>query len=289
VDDLLGSFRWYDALCINQDDVLEKNHQVALMSEIYSKASNVAIWLGLDAQMIDFETLILMSEPSMWKYHVSALPTHLRKRLLRLGIPRLTQNPGACKPLYYAAYFLIQSTFDSWQLVEAFFNRSYWNRLWILQEVLLARKITIQCQEWSVDWEIVEIMFNNFRDPVFRERLSPKVSFQTQGRNSYLRQIDNVVNTVPSRLCEERVKRRRMGWTPQPLLDLILRYHDAKCQKLVDKVFGLHSLSQNCCRKVLPVNYSQSPSEIYTILCDIIFYATRPAGAGSKSYNRPER
>jgi hypothetical protein len=44
--------------------------------------------------------------------------------ITRLGIRGLTQNPGAWKCLYYAAYFLIQSTFDSWQLVEAFFNRA---------------------------------------------------------------------------------------------------------------------------------------------------------------------
>jgi len=35
VDDLLGSFRWYDALCINQLDLLERNQQVGRMCDIY--------------------------------------------------------------------------------------------------------------------------------------------------------------------------------------------------------------------------------------------------------------
>ncbi|KAJ8111987.1 hypothetical protein OPT61_g5545 [Boeremia exigua] len=37
---------WVDALCINQDEKLERNHQVRLMSKIYSSARNVIIWLG---------------------------------------------------------------------------------------------------------------------------------------------------------------------------------------------------------------------------------------------------
>jgi hypothetical protein len=38
---------WVDALSINQDDIAERNSQVALMRLIYSSASVVAIWLGI--------------------------------------------------------------------------------------------------------------------------------------------------------------------------------------------------------------------------------------------------
>lgn len=37
---------WVDTLCIDQNDVIEKNHQLPLMGEIYSKASQVIVWLG---------------------------------------------------------------------------------------------------------------------------------------------------------------------------------------------------------------------------------------------------
>ena len=39
---------WIDAICINQDDVLERNQQVAKMSVIYSKATRVVVWLSHD-------------------------------------------------------------------------------------------------------------------------------------------------------------------------------------------------------------------------------------------------
>lgn len=41
VDDLLDSFRWYNVLCINQNDVNERNHQVQQMADIYRRASRV--------------------------------------------------------------------------------------------------------------------------------------------------------------------------------------------------------------------------------------------------------
>jgi hypothetical protein len=38
VDDLLGSFRWYNALCISQADREERSLQVLRMRTIYSQA-----------------------------------------------------------------------------------------------------------------------------------------------------------------------------------------------------------------------------------------------------------
>ena len=38
---------WVDALCINQLDVQERNHQVAQMGEIYRQATRVVAWLGI--------------------------------------------------------------------------------------------------------------------------------------------------------------------------------------------------------------------------------------------------
>jgi Heterokaryon incompatibility protein (HET) len=37
---------WIDAICINQEDIEERNRQVSLMREIYQKAQQLFIWLG---------------------------------------------------------------------------------------------------------------------------------------------------------------------------------------------------------------------------------------------------
>jgi hypothetical protein len=45
-DDKLPRIIWVDAVCINQKKDEEKEHQIALMAEIYAKSSRVVIWLG---------------------------------------------------------------------------------------------------------------------------------------------------------------------------------------------------------------------------------------------------
>lgn len=44
---------WIDALCIHQNDVEERGHQVNLMKQIYSSAQCVIIWLGLGSRETD--------------------------------------------------------------------------------------------------------------------------------------------------------------------------------------------------------------------------------------------
>lgn len=45
---------WVDALCINQRDISEKNHQVRMMGEIFSGAQLVIAWLGIASDDSDF-------------------------------------------------------------------------------------------------------------------------------------------------------------------------------------------------------------------------------------------
>jgi hypothetical protein len=55
---------WIDALCINQDDIQERNEHVKSMREIYQGAETVRIWLGealSDADRVAFEILSKIS------------------------------------------------------------------------------------------------------------------------------------------------------------------------------------------------------------------------------------
>ena len=45
-------YLYCDQLCINQEDVAERSAQVQLMSNIYSLASTVVAWLGIDSKIV---------------------------------------------------------------------------------------------------------------------------------------------------------------------------------------------------------------------------------------------
>jgi hypothetical protein len=55
---------WIDAVCIDQPTLVEKSSQIALMTRIYHRASNVLIWLGPGNQQTKtaFRFLESMSE-----------------------------------------------------------------------------------------------------------------------------------------------------------------------------------------------------------------------------------
>jgi hypothetical protein len=55
---------WIDALCINQEDIPEKNMQIPMMDQIYSKASFVLAWLGESKDDSDFVIDCIYSEDS---------------------------------------------------------------------------------------------------------------------------------------------------------------------------------------------------------------------------------
>lgn len=57
---LVGEWVWIDAICIDQDNLEEKGVQVALMGDIYSKASDVIVWLG--SKTTDLEDFMWLND-----------------------------------------------------------------------------------------------------------------------------------------------------------------------------------------------------------------------------------
>lgn len=117
---------WIDALCINQEDIEERGQQVSLMKEIYQRAGEVTVWLGEEGD----DT-------------VPAL--------------RLLCGLGEIAPLQEAktliAHVVQNEIFRNyWSALGDFLGRPWWNRVWILQEILLAKRARIICGRWLVNW-----------------------------------------------------------------------------------------------------------------------------------------
>lgn len=106
---------WIDAICINQADIEERNRQVAIMGLIYSKAIDVWAWVGLGTE-IHYSAFRHIAEID-W-------PVEVRRK-------EKVQGPST-----------IEQHFESMKL---FLDLKYWSRLWITQEFVLARSVTIQC------------------------------------------------------------------------------------------------------------------------------------------------
>lgn len=106
---------WVDAICINQDDDVEKSLQVALMGEIYASATRTWIWLGKESEDSD----IAMD-------FVASFQTDGTEDLDREGTP--------------------------WQSLTRLLERAWWTRVWVVQEVILAPRARLQCGGKHVDF-----------------------------------------------------------------------------------------------------------------------------------------
>jgi len=92
--DLHDSLVLFDSVCIDQSSIAERNHQVALMADIYRKCKRCLIWLGqtgLEADYLDSlsELLGALSEK-----HQPDAP-HINPMLGRPHIPLMFVNEVA--------------------------------------------------------------------------------------------------------------------------------------------------------------------------------------------------
>lgn len=120
---------WIDALCINQEDVVEKNQQVPKMGAIYGGAQKVIVWLGED----DRWTREAMRTFRRWADTFRLDPSQPQFNLLRQLV---------------ASGSLITSQ----QHFEAITRRAWFSRAWTFQEACLSRRTEIICGSSSCDW-----------------------------------------------------------------------------------------------------------------------------------------
>ncbi|KAF2129928.1 HET-domain-containing protein, partial [Dothidotthia symphoricarpi CBS 119687] len=101
---------WIDAICIDQNNTSERNHQVQQMGKIYGSAQNVIAWMG------DEPVLASLFRGIRTEWHHGRLipPDKFRK-----GIPDLSKN-------------------------------EYWTRAWITQEITLAKHVYLLAGEEAV-------------------------------------------------------------------------------------------------------------------------------------------
>lgn len=109
---------WIDALCINQKDTIERNHQVVHMGSIYSSALQVVVWLG-EGSIINVN-LVLGNE----QYELIH-PEDTSGSPLQMTINGIDETD-------------VVLLSDITNLLED----PWWYRTWTLQEAVLAQRLT---------------------------------------------------------------------------------------------------------------------------------------------------
>ena len=137
---------WADAVCINQDDVAERNEQVRIMRHIYELASGVLVWLGAGDETV-----------------LAAI--HLINHIFDTASAHWSRSHEGEVVFYDVddfADFPPQATFpppdsDEWSPLVKFFSRQWFQRTWIIQEVAVAKEVALLCGDPQISWSRVGV------------------------------------------------------------------------------------------------------------------------------------
>ncbi|QKD57102.2 heterokaryon incompatibility protein-domain-containing protein [Fusarium oxysporum Fo47] len=123
---------WIDSICINQGNNSEKTAQIALMTDIYSKASQVTVWLG------------------------DSYDGHLAMQLTaELSITLLT-----VPALDLVKWYGNQLETPRWLALKKLVLRPWFSRVWVVQEVAVASSVQVRYGNLQLTWESLLPVFS---------------------------------------------------------------------------------------------------------------------------------
>ncbi|OCK75857.1 HET-domain-containing protein [Lepidopterella palustris CBS 459.81] len=112
---------WVDAICIDQNNPIEKSLQVPMMAHIYGNALRVLVWLG-DGDL-----------------HSQRALNFVNTKLLRFReFDHLREDP---------------ETAEKWESFIRLMRRPWFSRRWVIQEIAMAKEGIMQCGAHSIRWE----------------------------------------------------------------------------------------------------------------------------------------
>lgn len=221
---------WVDALAINQTDLQERSNQVRLMRDIYTKAASTLIWLGEEKDNSQLAMSFLKE---------------LEGSDSRVEIILKALQQGLDDPLFTAIEHL-------------YTQREYWNRLWVVQEVICAQAATLHCGSHSVQYETLKELYVPLAEAMLqiksaelRERFK---SFEGFLHKIVVRGPAKVGKPSPSGTLERR-----------PLLALLNGYRNAQCTDPRDRIYALLGISHesDSSHPGLQIDYSRPTAEVY--------------------------
>ncbi|KAF2241962.1 HET-domain-containing protein, partial [Trematosphaeria pertusa] len=238
---------WCDQLCINQGDDAEKSDQVQQMKEIYSDATRVIAWLGpaadnSDALMSRLRELDLVSDESA--DHSALLASYARDE-------ELTWIPKA---------------FDD------FCKRSYWRRLWVIQEFAVAKDLYVLCGSAMLSAahlaNAVQSLFKlqgQIHDHVFRSEKIP-CGLETMERSYSSSALSFVMAITTRRSRHHNSDPSRSDSLFRVLvtsLVLEIDYNHPDCTDARDRVFSVLGLATDAADFEGFPDYSKGSEEVY--------------------------
>ncbi|KAF7925813.1 hypothetical protein EAE99_005848 [Botrytis elliptica] len=126
---------WVDAVCINQNDIPERDRQLQMMADVYKKAEMGLSWLGEES---DDSSLALRMIQRWASFSMD-------KQLLDSRLREFFESKLEDEILMPKSITALNNLL----------RRPYWKRVWIQQEVALPPIVTMQCGHERLSFDVV--------------------------------------------------------------------------------------------------------------------------------------
>ncbi|KAG4295202.1 hypothetical protein FPRO06_01786 [Fusarium proliferatum] len=232
---------WVDALCIDQNNIKERGHQVNRMGEIYKKADRVIIWLGYlsGGNVAKFKSAVDIFKDN--------LPLHAFREWAREDERWQQQwkQTEASIELYSRNELV-----DGLQIV---MGNPWFSRVWILQEVANAKRAIVECNLGNIPARLFTIL---------PYAMDVQVGEQCQA----------VLDIMPSPLKD-------LSWGDQDrsLCDLLWKFKDCQATDPRDRVYALLGMASDLKDTELRAEYDKDERAVMQDLCDYLLGDVCPA------------
>jgi hypothetical protein len=251
-DSKTGMKFWVDALCINQDNIKERNNQVKLMNSIYTQAFAVIVWLGEESHE---------SEKAIDSI-ASISKSNLDGKDAVFGLGEHWKESHAHRKSEFLAL--------PWDSLLSFFHRTYWRRLWIVQELALNHNMTLfLCGQRQISRSMLLHTCEFFEKHIeaIDYLVAPNLEIEPKSPSPMYGSIWPIIYHVHSLL---QTKGKRVGEVGlDTLLDLSRK---ANVKDVRDKIYGILGLLPSHFSTTIAPNYAPSNSveEVYTEFARIL-------------------
>jgi Heterokaryon incompatibility protein (HET) len=203
---------WVDAVCIDQANIPERNSQVSNIPQTYAEAAGVLVWLGTDDVRHDgrlclsfFTELaaLIASDPHRGQEGDRG---SWRKRFEINQMVSVFLNSAQPRP------------------IASFLARPWFRRRWIVQEVVLAKDVSVHCGEWSIQWDTFELALTELFE-------NDKGGFSDEDRMT-LRIMSRIRHAIS-------------GTKSQFPLDTLVEFANFVCANSRDRLYALYGVIQH--------------------------------------------
>ena len=222
---------WADALCINQQNQHERRLQVRLMKKIFQSANEVYAYLGEGDEQSD------------------------------KSMKALADISAACRPAggtwtIAEGHNLPPEDDAIWEDIRQLLGRGWFRRVWVIQEAVLARNLTLYCGDFNMRWDSfwrAILVCTTTHSGLNSDGAAARVAMYPVYALGLAREFYNSLTGIAN---------------SHDMLTLLQLFSHTEASEPVDKLFGLLGLADDTDDRLFDPDYESPPERV------VLRYAT---------------